>query len=112
MPVDDDGIVRVDSPNGLYQIHGCKVRGGEPPRTGFFCTYSAILTPKITVAAHFADYRAMCGLPFVERVLSLIKEKLCEFGDCTIEHVHAATLRSEFRAEVGCKACDNAYSRR
>ena len=83
MPVDEDGIVRVDSPNGLYNIHGCKVRGGEPPRTTLFCTYSAILTPKITVAAHFADYRVMGGLPFVERVLSLIKEKLCEFGDCT-----------------------------
>jgi hypothetical protein len=83
MPVDEDGVVRVDSPNGLYQIHGCKVRGGEPPRSTLFCTYSARLTARITVAAHFADYRAMGGLPFVERVLTVIKEKLCAFSDCT-----------------------------
>jgi hypothetical protein len=83
MPVDEDGIVRVDSPNGLYAIGGCKVRGGEPPRATLFCTYRAHLTPKISVTAHFADYRAMGGLPFVERVLSVIKEKLCQFSDCT-----------------------------
>jgi hypothetical protein len=83
MPVDEDGIVRVDSPNGLFQISGCKVRGGEPPRATLFCTYSARLTARITVRAHFADYRVMGGLPFVERVLSVIKEKLCEFSDCT-----------------------------
>jgi hypothetical protein len=83
MPVDEDGIVRVDSPNGLYLISGCKVRGGEPPRATLFCTYRARLTAKISVAAHFADYRAMGGLPFVERVLSVIKEKLCQFSDCT-----------------------------
>jgi hypothetical protein len=81
MPVDEDGIVRVDSPNGLYRISGCKVRGGEPPRATLFCTYSALLTPKIGVAAPFSDYRVMGGLPFVERVLSGIREKLCEFSD-------------------------------
>ena len=83
MPVDEDGIVRVDSPNGLYLISGCKVRGGEPPRPTLFCTYRARLTEKISVAAQFADYRAMGGLPFVERILSVIKEKLCQFSDCT-----------------------------
>jgi len=83
MPVDEDGIVRVDSSNGLFQISGCKVRGGEPPRANLFCTYSARLTPKITVRAHFADYRVMGGLPFVERVLTVIRIKLCYFSDCT-----------------------------
>jgi hypothetical protein len=83
MPVDEDGIARVDSPNGLYLISGCKVRGGEPPRATLFCAYYAVLTPKITVVAHFSDYRVMGGLAFVERVLSGIKEKLCQFSDCT-----------------------------
>jgi hypothetical protein len=83
MPVDEDGIVRVESPNGLYQISGCKVSGGEPPRPTLFCAYYARITPRITVGAHFADYRAMGGLPFAERVLSVIKKKLCEFSDCS-----------------------------
>jgi hypothetical protein len=46
MPVDEDGFVRVDSPNGLFKISGCKVRGGEPPRATLFCTYDARLTAK------------------------------------------------------------------
>ena len=83
MPVDEDGYVRVDSPNGLYQIQTCKVKGGEPPRATLFCTYTARLTSRITVVAHFADYRVMGGFPFVERVLSMIKKTLCDYNGCT-----------------------------
>jgi hypothetical protein len=80
-PVDDDGYVRVDSPNGLYSIHTCEKEWKPNPEQ--FCSYAARLTPKIQIRAWFSDYRAMGGLPYAERVLSVIKATICKYNDCT-----------------------------
>lgn len=80
-PVDDDGYVRVDSPNGLFKITTCEK--GWKPNPVQFCGYMARLTPKIYVWASFSDYRAMGGLPYAERVLSVIKRTICKYNNCT-----------------------------
>jgi hypothetical protein len=80
-PVDDDGYVRVDSPNGLYSISTCEKEWKPNPVQ--FCGYRARLTPKIYVSASFSDYRAMGGLPYAERVLSVIKTTICKYNSCT-----------------------------
>jgi hypothetical protein len=80
-PVDDDGYVRVGSPNGLYSIHTCEKEWKPNPVQ--FCSYAARLTPKIHIRASFSDYRARGGLPYAERVLSVIKATICKYNDCT-----------------------------
>jgi hypothetical protein len=80
-PVDDDGYVRVDSPNNLYSITTCEKEWKPNPVQ--FCGYMALLTPKIKVWASFSDYRAMGGLPYAERVLSVIKTTICKYNNCT-----------------------------
>jgi hypothetical protein len=79
--VDDDGYVRVDSPNGLYGISMCEKEWKPNPVQ--YCGYRARLTPKIYVSAWFSDYRARGGLPYAERVLSVIKATICKYNDCT-----------------------------
>jgi hypothetical protein len=80
-PVDDDGYVRVGSPNGLYSIHTCEKEWKPNPVQ--FCSYAARLTPKIHIRAWFSDYRARGGLPYAEQVLSVIKATICKYNNCT-----------------------------